>query len=336
MTTKKMMRAAWYEKNGAAKDVLQVGEMEIPEVGAGEVRVKVYANGVNPVDMKRRAGHWHFGPMQFPRIIPHDDGAGIIDAVGEGVSPSRVGERVWVYNAQIGRAFGAGAEYVVVPNIQAVKLPKNTDFATGASLGIPAFTAHRSVFIDGSVKDKVVFIAGGAGGVGQCAIQLAKWGGATVITSVGRPEQAEFVRSLGADYVLNYKTDDLVARIEEITGGEGVDHIVEVAFGSNVELDTAIIKPNCAIATFASDRVAEPTVPIIPLIRKAATIHFVLVYNLPEAAWQAAIDDITTCLEAEALHPPIAKRFSLNEVVAAHEAVESGKILGKVIVDIHL
>ena len=332
--SKKMMRAAWYEQNGSARDVLKVGEMAIPEVGSGEVRVKMYANGVNPVDMKRRAGHWHFGPMQFPQIIPHDDGAGIIDLVGEGVPQSRIGERVWVYNAQIGRAFGAGAEYAVVPNNQAITLPDNTDFAIGASLGIPALTAHRSVFIDGSVQGKTVLVAGGSGGVGQCAIQLAKWGGAKVITTVGSPAKAELANRLGADYVLNYKTENLETRIMEVTGGEGVDHIVEVDFGSNLELDTAVIKPNCAIATFASDRVAEPSVPVIPLLRKAATIHFVLVYNLPAKAWQAAVDDIQECLKAKALVPPIAQRFSLEEIVAAHEAVESGQALGKVIIEL--
>ena len=342
MTTQ-TMRAAWYEYNGDAQDVLKIGSIKIPEVASGQVRVRLYASGINPVDIKRRKGYRHDGPLQYPWVIPHDDGAGVIDAVGEGVPSSRVGERVWIYNTyvngtNISRPFGTAAEYAVLPSVQAVHLPDNVSFAEGACIGVPAMTAHRCVFADGPVTDQIVFVAGGSGGVGQYAIQFAKWSGATVITTASSPEKAEIVRSIGADYVIDYKKEDVATRVDEITEEKGVDRIVEVAFGSNIAMDVAIdknmLKPNGVIATFGSDDNFEPEIPFIPLIVKAATIHFVHVFILPEPVLQKTIADITTCLETEILRHPIDHRFSLEEVAAAHEAVENGSTIGKNIVDI--
>lgn len=327
------MRAAWYERIGAAKDVFSVGEMEMPEVGPSEVRVRLHVSGVNPSDVKRRSG-WDGQSMKFPQVIPHQDGAGVIDAVGEGVSSSRVGERVWLYEAQLGRSFGTASEFVVLPSEQAVLLPDTTDFAEGACLGVPAMTAHRCVFADGLVTGQTVLVSGGAGTVGHYAVQLAKWGGATVITTVSSPEKAEVARAAGANHVLNYKTEDVEARINEITGGIGVDRIVEVAFGSNLAVNNAVLKLNGVIATYSSDVEPEPRLPFLPLLQKGATIHFVMVYVMSKAAHQTAIDDITTCLKAGSLRHSIGRRFPLSEVVAAHEAVESGQIIGNVIVNI--
>jgi len=325
------MLAAWYEKLGNAKDVLTVGEVDIPEVGSGEVRVKVHASGVNPSDVKQRSG-WGGLKMRHPRVIPHNDGSGVIDAVGEGVSPERVGERVWIYEATLSRPFGTAAEYVVVPSENAVLLPNNTEFAEGACLGVPAMTAHYSVFSDGTVTGQTILVTGGAGAVGNYAIQLAKWGGARVITTVSSSQKAEIASAAGADYVINYKTEDVAARIKEITGKEGVDRVVEVDFASNLETNLAILKRNGVIAAYASDSNTQPQIPFYSLVYKNITVHYVLVYVMPKAAHQAAAEDVTTCLKAGVLHHVIAQRFPLSEIAAAHEAVESGQAIGNVIV----
>ena len=327
------MRAAWYEKLGNAQDVLTVGEVDIPEVGSGEVRVKVHASGVNPSDVKQRSG-WGGLKMRHPRVIPHNDGAGVIEAVGEGVSPSRIGERVWIYEATLSRPFGTAAEYVVVASDNAVFKPDNTEFAAGACLGVPAMTAHYSVFQDGAVTGQTILVTGGAGAVGNYAIQLAKWGGARAIATVSSPEKAEIAHAAGADYVINYKTEDVAARVKEITGKEGVDRVVEVDFASNLETNLAVLKRNGVIATYASDSNVQPQIPFYKLVYKNITVHYVLVYVMPKAAHQAAAEDITNCLKAGVLNHVIAQRFPLAEIAAAHEAVESGRAIGNQVVEI--
>jgi NADPH2:quinone reductase len=218
------MRAAWYDRGGVAREVLSVGEMEDPRPGPGEVLVRLRASGINPGEVKKRTDWMGFG-IGHPRVIPHSDGAGTIEEVGEGVSPSRVGERVWVWGAQSGRPFGTAAEYVALPSEQAISLPEEVSFEVGACLGIPARTAHRCVFADGSVSGEVVLVAGGAGAVGGFAVSLAKWGGAEVVATVGSEEQAEVALEAGADHALNYRTDDVAARVRDITeGGRGGSH----------------------------------------------------------------------------------------------------------------
>lgn len=326
------MRAAWYEKLGNAKDVLTVGEVDIPSPGAGEVRVKVHASGVNPSDVKQRSG-WGGLKMRHPRVIPHNDGAGVIEAVGEGVPSSRVGERVWIYEATLSRPFGTAAEYVVVSNENAVFLPDNTEFAAGACLGVPAMTAHYSVFADGKVTGQTILVTGGAGAVGNYAIQLAKWGGAKVITTVSSEEKAQIARAAGADDVINYKTEDVAARVKEITG-KGVDRVVEVDFASNLETNLAVLKRNGVIASYASDSNTQPQIPFYSLAYKNITVHYVLVYVMSLAAHTAAAEDITTCLKAGVLRHAIAQRFPLSDIAAAHEAVESGRAIGNLVVEI--
>lgn len=324
------MKAAYYEQLGNAKDVLKIGEINVPELGANEVLIKVRASGINPSDVKQRSG-WGGLTMRHPRVIPHNDGAGTIEAAGEGVQPSRIGERVWIYEATLIRPFGTAAEYVVVPGEQAVFLPENTDFAAGACLGVPAMTAHHCVFKDGAVSGKIVLVAGGAGAVGNYAIQLAKWGGATVISTVSSTEKAEIAKTAGADYIVNYKVEDVAARIKEIVGGKGVDRIIEVDFAGNLEINLKAIARNGTIATYASDSDVTPQIPVYSLIYKNLTVHYVLVYAMDKGAHQQAAADITTCLKAGVLRHVIAGRFGLDEIAAAHELQESGSAIGNLV-----
>lgn len=326
------MKAAWYEKLGNPQEVLNIGEVEITKPGVGEVRVRVYASGVNPSDVKQRSG-WGGLKMRHPRVIPHNDGAGIIDAVGEGVSSERIGERVWIYEATLAHPFGTAAEYVVIPSENAVFLPENTEFAAGACLGVPAMTAHYCVFKDGAVAGQTILVTGGAGAVGNYAIQLAKWGSAKVITTISSPQKAEIASASGADYVINYKTEDVAARIKEITDNKGVDRVVEVDFASNLETNLAVLKRNGVIATYASDSNKQPQIPFYGLVYKNVTVHYVLVYMMPKEAHQKAAEDITTCLKA-GLHHVIAQRFPLSQIAAAHEMMESGKAVGNLVVEI--
>jgi NADPH2:quinone reductase len=328
------MRAAWYERKGPAREVLQVGQLALPEPGAGEVRVRVHVSGVNPSDTKGR-GVWAGNTtMSFPRIVPHQDGAGVIDAVGADVPPSRVGERVWLYEAQRGRPFGTAAEYVIVPSDNAVGLPDGVSFADGACLGVPAMTAHRCLFADGPITGQVVLVTGAAGGVGQYAVQLAKWGGATVIATVSSAEKAALARAIGADQTINYRDEDVVAQVQAITGGAGVDRIVEVAFGANLPVSLQVLKTNGVIATYSSDAEKTPAIPFGQFLAKDLTVRFVLVYVMGQAAHQAATLDITSGLEAGLLHPVALQRFALNDIAAAHEAVETGHTSGKVLIDL--
>jgi NADPH2:quinone reductase len=325
------MRAVWYESNGAAADVLQVGELPTPEPAAGEVRVRLATSGLNPIDVKRRRGAR--GQTVEERTVPHFDGAGVIDAVGEGVAGSRRGERVWVYEGQWQRPMGTAADHIVLPERRAVPLPANTTFAEGACLGIPALTAHRAVFADGPIEGQTVLVTGGAGAVGAYAIQFAKLGGARVLTTVSTDEKAEIAADAGADYVFHYKAENVVQRITDLPGGGGVDRIVEVEFGGNLEQSLKVLKPNGVIAAYASDAVLEPKLPFYALAYKSAAARFVLVFMMPEDAKQKATSDIQRWLEDRQLRHYIARRFPLEETAAAHEALERG-VIGNVVVEI--
>jgi NADPH:quinone reductase len=327
------MYAAWYEQQGPAEDVLHVGEMEKPSPGPVDVLVRVCISGVNPSDTKRRSAY-RGQPPGFSRIIPHSDGAGVIEAVGSAVSASRVGERVWLWNAQFGRPFGTAAEYVVLPATQAVPLSDRADFETGASLGIPALTAHRTLFADGPIHGQTVLIAGGAGAVGHAAIQLARWAGATVITTVSSDEKGEVARAAGADVVLHYPREDVTARVSEITHGKGVDRIVEVAFGPNLQLDARIIKPNGVIAAYDSETEGYPPLPFFELMIRNVTLRLILVYGMPDMAREQAITDIQTTLETGVLRPLVGARFPLREIIQAHQAIERRQYVGHVILDL--
>jgi len=327
------MRSAWYEQLGAAKAVLTIGELDPPELAPGQVRIKVFASGINPSDVKQRGG-WGGLTMRFPRMIPHNDGAGVIVEVGEGVCADRVGERVWIYEATLPKGLGTAAEFVMVMSENAIALPESTSFAEGACLGVPAMTAHHCVFEDGAVAGQTILVTGGAGAVGSYAIQLAKWGNATVITTVSSEAKAEIAKESGADHVINYKTEDVSAVVKQITNGKGIDRVIEVDFAANFETNLKILKRNGTIATYASDSQVSPQVPIYSLIYKNLTVHYVLVYAMSKSAHKQAAADITTCLQASALKHQIAGRCSLDRIAEAHEFMESGKAIGNIIVEL--
>ncbi len=326
------MQAAFYERPGPASDVLHLGELPTPVPGPGEVRVKVSWSGVNPSDVKARAGRSK--SLSFPRIIPHSDGAGVIDQVGPNVPASRIGERVWVWNAAWMRPFGTAAEYVVLPSEQAVQLPDGTDLAVGACLGIPALTAYHAVTVDGAVADENILVAGGAGAVGHYAIQLARLKGARqIIASVSGAEKAVVARDAGADFVVNYKTDDLPSAIADITQGHGIDRIVEVDMAANINTDIALLRPNGEVVVYGSGA-PEIGVPFSPAIRKGVRLYFFIVYNLETAVRESAITDLTTLLKGKHLSHNIAVRLPLAQIAEAHDLVEYGRVIGNVILEV--
>mgnify|MGYP002641464977 FL=1 len=275
------MRAVWYTETGEAKDVLEVGETDVAVLGGGEVLVRMHASGVNPSDVKTRSGAR--GPVKFPQVIPHSDGAGVIEAVGAGVDTDRIGERVWIWNGAWARAFGTCAQYIVVPTAQAVNLPDGTSFEAGACLGIPGSTAYYGVYSDGSVEGQTILVTGGAGAVGHYAIQFAKLGGAKVITTVSGPEKAAHAKTAGADLVINYREDDVVAAIKDFTDGKGVNRIVEVEFGGNLEVSNQVLAANGVIATYGSMAAVEPVLPFYPMMFNGVTLRMYIVYLLSDA-----------------------------------------------------
>ena len=329
------MRAVYYERKGPAREVLVVGEQPVPEPAPGEVRVRIHVSAVNPSDTKQRGGHRGNVTMPFPVVIPHQDGAGVIDAVGEGVDPARVGERVWVYEATLGRPFGTCAEYTTVPAHKAVALPPNADFEAGACMGIPAMTAHRCVMADGPVAGQTVLVHGGAGAVGFYAVQIAKIAGAKVIATVSREEQAQRARQAGADHVVNYRSEDVTQRVREITGAEwGVDRAVDVAFGANLAVNMTLMRPGGVIATYASDAAPDPAIPFWPMLGRDLTVRFVLVYAMPRAAHDEAAAFITEALAGGRFVHQVFARFPIERTADAHEATESMSNVGKVLVNV--
>lgn len=324
------MKAAWYERVGAARDVLTVDETAMPPVEAGEVLVRVHASGINPSDVKQRSG-WGGLKMRSARVIPHNDGAGVIEAVGQGVAADRVGQRVWIYKATFPKGMGTAADYVAVPSEQAVVFPEAFGFEAAACLGVPAMTAHHCVFKDGSVENQTILVTGGAGAVGHFAIQFAKRGGAKVITTVSSELKAEMARSAGADIVINYKTENVVEKVREITDEKnGIDRVIEVDFAANLKTNLAILNSGGVIATYASDSQTEPEIPFYSLVYKNLTVHHVLVYGMSAAAHRVAIDDITQCLQT-GLQAQIAQVYDLEQIVEAHEQLESGTAVGNLV-----
>lgn len=326
------MRAVFYERCGPPREVLTLGEATRPEPGPNEALVEVHASGVNPHDVKKRAG-WLNRQLPAARVIPHSDGAGIITAVGPGVPASRIGERVWIFHAGDQRpGAGAAADFVAVAADHAVPLPPDVGFEIGACLGVPFMTAHDAVLRDGPVTGQTVLVQGGAGAVAGYAIQLARWNGARVIATVSSPAKAEHARALGADEVVNYRGEDAAARVLDLTRGVGVDRIVEVDFGANIAMDHAVIRPRGIIAAYSSTRVREPTLPYYAFAMKGVTLHFVQGMLLTHAHGVAGIRDVTALLARGALRHPIAAAFPLERTAEAHALVESGEAIGKVIV----
>jgi NADPH:quinone reductase len=324
------MLAGWYEKHGAARAVLQVGEQPDPQPGKGEVRVRLRASGVNPSDIKARGGS---RPVIPPRVIPNSDGAGEIDRVGAGVPKSRLRQRVWVYNGQWQRPFGTSAQYICLPSAQAISLPRKVSFAQGACLGIPVMTAHRCLFADGPIKGMTVLVAGGAGVVGHYTVQLARWAGASVIATVSSPEKAEHARKGGAHATINYRTENVAARLDELTRGQGVDRVVDVELGVNLATYEKALRPSAVIATYAAAAAQDSVLPS-RLRQRNITVRMVFVYTMPDAAKRQAIGDIARWIARGKPQYAIAARFPLAEIAAAHETVESGNKIGHVVLDI--
>jgi NADPH:quinone reductase len=321
------MRAALYDRFGTSREVLRIDDVERPEPGPGEVRVQIELSGVNPTDWKSRGGSTPRPIDGFQ--IPHHDGAGVIDAIGDGVDPGRVGERVWVWMAAAGRRWGTAAQWTVVPGRQAVRLPDGISAELGASLGVPAMTAHRCLFADGPVAGKTILVAGGAGAVGHFAIELAKQAGARVATTVSGPEKAVLAAKAGADLVVNY-TEPGAA--EHIRSFGVVDRVIELALGANLQLDLAVIGPASQIVTYAAE-MADPILPVRACMNANVILRFVLLYGVPAAAMDSAAADITASLTAGALSELPSHRFGLADVASAHEAVEAGAV-GKVFLDL--
>jgi NADPH:quinone reductase len=325
------MRAAWYERNGAAREVLQVGELPDPQPKAGEVRVRIAASGLNPSDVKKRAGGQK---MSGGRCIPNSDGAGVVDAVGQGVSEDWVGKRVWIWNAQWQRMEGTCAEYCCLPEALVRSLPQSVSFEDAACFGIPALTAHQAVFSGGDVKGQTILVTGGAGAVGHYAIQIAKWGGAKVIATVSSPEKAALARDAGADSVVDYKREDVAARVMELTANAGVERVVEVDFGANLATSIKVLKVNGCIATYSSMSAPEPKIPFYPMMTRGLSIDLVHVYQMTAAERARALADMDALLGAGSLKHNVAARFPLADIAAAHEAQESGKVMGNIVIQI--
>ncbi len=322
------MKAALYDRYGAAREVLRVEDVPRPEPGPGQVRVRVQASGVNPTDWKSRSGATPRPIEGFQ--IPHQDGAGVIDATGEGVDPGRIGQRVWLWFAAAGNRWGTAAQWSVVPEERAVPLPEGASVELGASLGVPAMTAHWCLFADGPLQGKTVLVAGGAGAVGHFAIELAKRAGARVITTVSGPEKAELAAKAGADLVVNYREPGAAGQISSFAGASGVDHVVEVALGANLQLDLAVVRPEARIVCYAAEA-DNPVLPVRACMNANVVLRFVLLYGVPQEALRQATRDVTAALADGALTELPVTKFPLDEIAAAHEAVESGTV-GKVLV----
>jgi NADPH:quinone reductase len=335
------MRAVVYSEAGRP-EVLNLVERPMPEPGPDEVRVAVAVSGVNPTDWKARRG----GSLPFPELVPNQDGAGTVDAVGDGVDPSRIGERVWVWEAAWERADGTAQEYVVLPERQAVRLDDRVSFEVGASLGIPALTAHRCLTVSElgprrllpeALAGFTVLVAGGAGAVGHAAIQLARWAGARVISTVSSEDKARLAEAAGADHVVNYRSGDAIGQIRGLAPG-GVDVVVEVAPAANAVLDLGVLAPNGTVAAYATDGGNELELPVWELMPRNLRYQFVLVYTVPRAAKDEAVVDVSAAAADGALAVGDAAglplhRFPLEQTAAAHAAVEGGAV-GKVLIDI--
>lgn len=324
------MQAAYYERTGPASEVLQLGELPDPQPGPGEVRVRMQWSGVNPSDVKSRAG-LRSSTMPFPRVVPHSDGMGVIDAVGERVPASQVGRRVWVWNAAWQRPFGTAAQFVVLPQLQAVGLPAGTPDEVGACLGIPALTALHAMRVADGVAGQTVLVHGGAGAVGHYAVQFARLLGARrVIATVSSAAKAALAREAGAQDVIDYKSEGVADRVRQLTDGAGVDRVVEVDIAANGRLDIDLVRSGGQVVVFGSGA-PEFTLPFFPLISKNVHLHFFIVYNLSPADREAAVGQLTSWLRDGVLKHNIAERLPLAEVARAHDLVASGSATGNVV-----
>ncbi|MDQ0141258.1 NADPH:quinone reductase [Cupriavidus necator] len=329
--TGEIMRAAWYSRNGEAGKVLEFGELPTPTPGPGEVRVRLATSGVNPSDVKSRQGR----PLASERVVPHSDGAGVIDAVGTGVAQARIGERVWIWNGQWQRPMGTAAQYIALPQAQAVPLPANTDFAAAACLGIPAMTAFQAIHLLGDIAGKTVLVIGASSAVGHYVVQLAVCAGATVIGTVGSTQKAHHAMAAGAQATIDYKQEPVAQAVMAQTGGKGVHAIVDMDFSTTVQLlPQGVLRPHGTLVSYGSNAYGDIPVPFRDLLFSSASLRFFLVYDLCRADRERAVGGLTRLMEDGRLTHAIGARFPLQAIAQAHEAVEGGKLIGNVILDI--
>jgi len=327
------MKAAYYSEYGPARTVLKIGELPDPEPGAGEVRVRIRFSGINPSDCNRRRGTRD--RPGYSLIIPHSDGAGEIDRVGEGVSRERIGQRVWTWNAQRGRAYGTAAEYVALPAAQAVPMPPGVPLELGAGFGVPAMTAYFSLFSDGPLEGRDVLVTGAAGAVGVYAAQFARLGGARSVTgTVSGDAKAQVAAAAGVPVIVNYKTESVVERVMAATEKRGIDRISEVDLGGNLATTLAVMRQDCVIGTYASRGAEEPVLPFYPLLFANVVIRFIQCYGIFGDVRAAAVRDLTRWSQQGRLVHPAPRILPLEEIAAAHELVEQGAHIGKVMVSL--
>jgi NADPH:quinone reductase len=322
------MKAAWYEKQGPAREVLIVGEMPDPTPAAGEVRIRIAASGVNPGDIKKRENAFGFG-MAYPRVIPHSDGAGRVDQVGTGVSSEWIGRAAWCYGAQSYRPFGTAAGFTVIPVDQIALLPDRVSMEQGACLGIPGITAHRAVHVAGPVNGRTVLVQGAAGSVGLCAVQLARFAGARVIGTVRSSSDEAIAKNAGAHDVVQ-SDSELVSRVRALAPGD-IDHIVEVAFGGNVEADVELLKSGGSIASYATDN-ATPKIPFWQMVFKNIRVFFLGSDDFPKEAKVQATRDLNAALAAGWPGFEIGERIPIEDIARAHELVDHPARRGRVVV----
>ena len=325
------MKACWFDAFGAAQNVLKQGDWPTPEPGPGEVLVELHTTGVNPSDVKKRAGAFP-DLLEAGPVIPHSDGAGVVTAVGEGVPPSRVGERVFVYQAQYGRQLGTAADCVALDSLRAPTLPENASFEVGACVGIPIMTAHRCVFADGPVADQLILVTGGAGRVAHYAIQWAHRARARVIATASNEQDAATCREAGAEAAVNHREPEWGKAVLDLTGGQKVDRVIDVEFGANLPELLQCVRIGATIATYSSTVVPEPALPFRTMMFMDLTIRMVIVYAMPEEGTAQAIADTQGALIEGGLQHRIAETLQFDQMARAHEIIEEGSVRGCVVV----
>jgi len=327
------MQAVWFEKFGSASEALVFGELSKPQVAEGEVLVRLRTSGVNPSDTKKRAGAFP-NLLDGGLVVPHSDGAGVIEQVGEGVDSARIGERVFIYQAQYGRSMGTAAEYVAIASERAPRLPDEASFEVGACIGIPMMTAHRCVFADGDVRGQTLLITGGAGRVGYYAVQWAKRSGARVIATASNEVDADLLKNIGADAVINHRDANWGEAVLAANNGQRIDRVIDVEFGANLPEVLKCLRIGGTIATYSSTQVAEPKLPFKEMMFMDLTVRMVIVYAMPESAKQHAIADTTLVLSGNEFSHRIANVVPLHKMVQAHELIENSGLRGCVVVSI--
>lgn len=327
------MQAALYRRFGPAREVLELCDVDTPTPGPGEVLVRIHTSGINPSDVKKRAGAFP-DLLDAGFVIPNSDGAGVIEAVGEGVDKNRKGERVWVYQAQHERRFGTAAEYVAISSNCAPRLSEEVGFDIGACLGIPAMTAHRTVFSDGDVEGRTILVMGGAGRVGYYAIQWAHRAGARVIATASNPADRDACLAAGADKVVDHRADDFARQVIDANDGALIDRVVDLEFGTNLAVSLVVLRTGGTIAAYGSAKKPEPVLPFYRMMYKDLTLRTIIVYSMPDGAKDHAVADINSALSHGWLKHRIAHALPLADIAAGNEIVEAGTARGAVILDI--